>query len=98
MKKNILCVLLELVILSVYAVDWPQTSFDMSAFNTQFAGSRGSVLSAGVVYSHQENVKTVDSGEIIFISSKSKNLSQFDSPLGNTVIVITQIIPGDIAI
>ena len=90
MKKNILCVLFGFVILSVFAVDWPQSSYDMSAFDTQFAGSRGSVLSAGVVYSQQENVSTVDSGEIIFVSGKSKSLEQFDSPLGNTVIVVNE--------
>ena len=90
MKKNIINFLLIFFVLSVFAVDWPQTSADLSAFRTQFASSRNSSLSAGVVYTNPENVKTVDAGELIFISGESKSLGQFDSPLGNTVIILNE--------
>ena len=90
MKKIIINFLLVFVVLSAFAVDWPQPSVDLSAFRTQFASSRKSSLSAGVVFSNPENVKTVDAGELIFISSESKSLGQFDSPLGNTVIIVNE--------
>ena len=60
MKKIIINFLLVFVVLSAFAVDWPQPSVDLSAFRTQFASSRKSSLSAGVVFSNPENVKTVD--------------------------------------
>ena len=88
MKKIIINFLLVFILLPVFSVDWPQPSSDLSAFRTQFAGSRESSLSAGVVYSNPESVKTVDAGELIFISTESKSLGQFDSPLGNTVILL----------
>ena len=90
MKKSVIYFLFILVVFSVFAVDWPQSTVDLSVFSTQFADSRGSSLSAGVVYSNSETVKAADAGEIIFISSESKSLEQFDSPLGNTLIVANE--------
>ena len=90
MKKIIINFLLIFAAFFVFAIDWPQPAVDLSAFNTQFAGFRGSSLSAGVVYSKSETIKTADAGEIIFISNGSKSLGQFDSPLGNTVITVNE--------
>ena len=60
-----IAVLLSLVIIPVFAYDWPQASVDSEKFHTFFGQKRVNTICHSLIFGESEVARATDDGEIL---------------------------------
>ena len=83
-----IAVLLSLVIIPVFAYDWPQASVDSEKFHTFFGQKRVNTICHSLIFGESEVARATDDGEIgIVITEHEDGFNWFESSLGTCVVV-----------
>ncbi|NLK46042.1 MAG: hypothetical protein GX297_05240 [Treponema sp.] len=88
--QNIIKLFLFFSVPFLFAVDWPQSAQTPENFAVDFARPCGGMFSTGLIFAEQGSVKASDTATILLTITDSDNLSMFDSPLGNSLIAVSE--------
>ena len=74
-----IAVLLSLVIIPVFAYDWPQASVDFEKFHTFFGQKRVNTICHSLIFGESEVARATDDGEIgIIITEHEDGFNWFE--------------------
>lgn len=88
MKKILAFFTSALLLIPLFAFNWPQDEVTQHSFSSYFGQNRGGILSTSVVFAEPAQVKASDTGYILAIITENSDDSDFfPSTLGTSVIL-----------
>lgn len=88
MRKSVLFILQFLIILPVFAFEWPQDEINKNSYNSYFGQNIGGKINSSLTFSEPAEIKAAETGYIIAIFTDDTDQSSFfPSTLGTAVIL-----------
>lgn len=79
---------LTLLVIPVFAYDWPQENVDADKFYSFFGQKRANTISPSLIFAESEVARSTDEGEIsVIITEHNDGFNWFESTLGTAVVV-----------
>lgn len=87
-KIAIILAAVSLILIPVFAFEWPQANVAVDKFYSFFGQKRASTISTSLIFSESEIARSTDSGDVtVIITEHEDGFNWFESSLGTAAVV-----------